>query len=325
MSRSKNSPGGAAEQHRVRHVEIDVSREGQRLDNFLLGQLKGVPKSHVYRILRRGEVRVNSARVAPSYRLQEGDKVRIPPIRTSQPVKATEPQRFEWLSGRTLYEDRDLLVLDKPGGLAVHGGSGVGAGLIEGLRAVRSDLPVLELAHRLDRDTSGCLLLAKNRPALLALHEMLRDGKIEKRYLALLKGRWRGGSKTVSARLARDRIRGGERLVGVSDEGRAAASRFEPKRAYGPATLVEIRLDTGRTHQARVHAAHIGHPIAGDEKYGDRAFNRELRELGLRRLFLHAARLRFAHPATGARIEIAAELPTELKSLLERLREPATL
>lgn len=309
----------------VRHVDIDASREGQRLDNFLLGHLKGVPKSHVYRILRRGEVRVNSARAAPNYRLQEGDKVRIPPIRTSQSARAPGSQRFEWLSGLTLYEDQDILVLNKPGGLAVHGGSGIGTGLIEGLRELRSDLPMIELAHRLDRDTSGCLLLAKNRPALLALHEMLRAGRIEKHYLALVKGRWRGGSRTVNARLMRDRVRGGKRLVGVSDEGRDAASLFGPKRRYGPATLVDIRLDTGRTHQARVHAAHIGHPIAGDEKYGDWEFNRELRDLGLRRLFLHAARLRFAHPATGAKIEVTADLPADLDNVLDRLREPATL
>lgn len=309
----------------VRYVEVDASREGQRLDNFLLGQLKGVPKSHVYRILRRGEVRVNSARAAPGYRLSEGDKVRMPPVRTSQPVKAASSKRFQWLSDQTLYEDRDLLVVNKPGGVAVHGGSGVGVGLIEGLRGLRPDLPMLELVHRLDRDTSGCLLLAKSRPALLALHEMLRSGRIEKRYLALVKGRWRGGPKTASARLLRDRVRSGERRVEVSDEGRAATSYFEPKRSYGPATLVEIRLDTGRTHQARVHAAHLGHPIAGDEKYGDRAFNREMRDVGLRRLFLHAVRLRFAHPVTGAKIEIAADLPPGLENVLERLREPATL
>jgi 23S rRNA pseudouridine955/2504/2580 synthase len=184
---------------------------------------------------------------------------------------------------------------------------------------------MIELAHRLDRDTSGCLLLAKNRPALLALHGMLRRGEIEKRYLALVKGRWRGGARDVSASLARDRAPGGERLVGVNDAGRAAKSRFEPIRSCGPATLMEIRLYTGRTHQARVHAVHTGHPIAGDDKYGDREFNRELRRLGLRRLFLHAARLRFAHPATGARIEISAELPQELDNVLERLREPAAL
>lgn len=181
---------------------------------------------------------------------------------------------------------------------------------------------MLELVHRLDRGTSGCLLIAKRRPALLGLHAMLRDGEVEKRYLALVKGRWRGGGRQVSAPLARDRMRGGERLVGVSEAGRAAESRFTPKGVYGPATLMEIRLHTGRTHQARVHAAHSGHPIAGDDKYGSRDFNRELRALGLRRLFLHAERLRFAHPSGGAKIEVSAPLPKELQDLLERLREP---
>ena len=233
MARRTSSLGGATELPSVRHVDIDASREGQRLDNFLLGQLKGVPKSHVYRILRRGEVRVNSARAAPSYRLQEGDKVRIPPIRTSQPIRARGSERFEWLSGLTLFEDQDILVLNKPGGLAVHGGSGIGAGLIEGLRELRSDVPMIELAHRLDRDTSGCLLLAKNRPALLALHEMLREGRIEKHYLALVKGRWRGGPRTVSARLMRDRVRGRERLVGQGLELRVIRDQINGDHGHG--------------------------------------------------------------------------------------------
>jgi 23S rRNA pseudouridine955/2504/2580 synthase len=312
-------------QHGVRHVEVDAEREGQRLDNFLLGLLKGVPKSHVYRVLRRGEVRVNSARVAPSYRLQAGDRVRVPPIRLARAAAAPNAPRFEWLAGRILHEDDDLLIIDKPAGLAVHGGSGVSTGLIEGLRQLRPDLPALELAHRLDRATSGCLLIAKRRPALLALHEMLRRGSVEKRYLALVKGRWQGAGRQIKAPLARDRIRGGERLVGVSRDGRAAESRFVPRGFFGPATLVEVTLHTGRMHQARVHAAHTGHPIAGDDKYGDREFNRELRSLGLRRLFLHATRLQFAHPQSGARIEVTAELPPELETVLRRLREPTTL
>lgn len=316
---------GARERQSVRYVEVDASRAGQRLDNFLLGQLKGVPKSHVYRVLRRGEVRVNSARVAASYRLEAGDRVRIPPVRGSQGIKRVDAGNFEWLNGRVLYEDRHLLALDKPAGLAVHGGSGVTAGVIEILRQLRPQEATLELAHRLDRDTSGCLLLAKQRPALLALHAMLRQGKVEKRYLALVKGRWRGGDRRVKAALARERPRGGERTSTVSVEGKAAETSFAPKSYYGPATLMEITLHTGRTHQARVHAAHAGHPIAGDEKYGEFGFNREVRHLGLRRLFLHAARLRFAHPASGAKIDIAAPLPQELEFVLERLREPPTV
>jgi 23S rRNA pseudouridine955/2504/2580 synthase len=311
--------------HGVRHVEVDASRAGQRLDNFLLGLLKGVPKSRVYRVLRRGEVRVNSARAAPSYRVRAGDRVRVPPLRLARAATAHEAPRLDWLAERILYEDDDFLVIDKPAGLAVHGGTGVDTGLIEALRRLRPDFPTLELAHRLDRATSGCLLIAKRRAALLALHAMLRRGSVEKCYLALVKGRWRGGAREINAPLARDRIRGGERLVGVSRDGRAAQSRFAPQAVFGPATLMEVKLYTGRMHQARVHAAHAGHPIAGDDKYGDREFNRELRGFGLRRLFLHAARLQFAHPQSGARIEVAAELPPELETVLERLREPTTL
>lgn len=311
----------AAERHGVRYVDVDASREGQRLDNFLLGQLKGIPKSHIYRVLRRGEVRVNSGRAAPDYRLRAGDRVRIPPLRRRIPAPP-RAEGFEWLHARVLHEDDDLLVLDKPAGLPVHGGSGIAVGLIEALRNLRPELTGLELVHRLDRGTSGCLLIAKRRPALLALHAALRAGKVEKRYLALVKGRWRGGTRRISAPLARERKRGGERLVDVDAAGRAAESGFTPKGYYGPATLMQISLYTGRMHQARVHAAYAGHPIAGDEKYGDRDCNREFRGLGLRRLFLHAAQVRFVHPASGARIEVSAPLPAELRNLLERLREP---
>lgn len=309
----------------MRYVDIDVSRHGQRLDNFLLAQLKGIPKSHVYRVLRRGEVRVNSARANASYRLQAGDRVRIPPVRLRRVENADAGGGFDWLASRVLYEDDDFVVLDKPAGLAVHGGSGVALGLIEAFRQLRPDSPMLELAHRLDRDTSGCLLIAKRRPALLALHDMLRRGAIEKRYLALVKGRWRGGERRISVPLKRDRVRHGERLVGVASQGRLAESGFAPQSFYGPATLMEITLYTGRTHQARVHAAYTGHPIAGDAKYGEREFNRELQRLGLRRLFLHAARLRFVHPSTRAKIEVRAPLPQELATVLDRLREPITL
>lgn len=315
---TKTNPSG---HQGVRYIEVDESREGQRLDNFLLGQLKGVPKSYVYRVLRRGEVRVNSGRVGPEYRLQAGDRVRIPPLRQTDPAKPKEAKGFEWLQKRVLFEDEDLLVIDKPSGLPVHGGSGVAIGLIEALRALRAELPMIELVHRLDRGTSGCLLLAKRRATLLKLHEMLRDGKIEKRYVALVRGRWRGGPRQISAPLERERGRHAGRMVEVSEEGRIAESGFQPKGFYGPGTLMEIRLYTGRMHQARVHAAFTGHPIAGDDKYGDREFNRELRPVGLRRLFLHAARLRFAHPTTGAKIEVESPLPPELTALLERLVE----
>lgn len=306
----------------VRYLEIDESRVGQRLDNFLISTLKGVPRSHIYRILRKGEVRINRGRVRPDYRLEQGDVVRIPPLRLS-PVKDLDPRAaeegFGWLLPRILHEDDDLIVINKPAGLAVHGGSGVSVGLIEALRGLRPELPSLELAHRLDRDTSGCLLLAKTRPAMLALHRMLREGKMEKHYIALVAGAWRGGTREVAAALEKNRPRSGERKVEVSEDGKAAASLFTPHQRFGFATLMEIKLLTGRTHQARVHAAHLGHPIAGDDKYGDREFNRRLHKLGLKRLFLHAQRLRFRLPRSDDKIDVEAPLPAELSSLLARL------
>jgi 23S rRNA pseudouridine955/2504/2580 synthase len=306
----------------VRYVEIDESRAGQRLDNFLIATLKGVPRSHIYRILRKGEVRINKGRTHPDYRLEVGDVVRIPPLRLS-PAKDIDPgaaeDNFGWLLTRILYEDDELLVVNKPAGLAVHGGTGVSVGLIEALRGLRPEMPALELAHRLDRETSGCLLLAKTRPAMLALHRMLREGKMEKYYVALIAGAWRGGARKLSFALEKNRPRAGEHRVEVSDEGKESVSLFTPLQRFSSATLMEIALLTGRTHQARVHAAHLGHPIAGDDKYGDREFNRCLHKLGLRRLFLHARQLRFAHPLTGNTIDIEAPLPDDLSTLLERL------
>jgi 23S rRNA pseudouridine955/2504/2580 synthase len=316
----KTGPGSG-----VRYLEVDATRAGQRLDNFLIGQLKGVPKSHVYRLLRKGEVRVNKGRAKPDYRVQAGDSVRLPPIRQRAAAPKPGGEGFEWLRDRVLHEDEDLLVLNKPAGLPVHGGSGVPIGLIEALRALYPEFPMLELVHRLDRDTSGCLLFAKSRSALLALHAGLREGRIEKRYTALVRGRWRGGTRHISAALARDQVRDGERLVGVSEDGREAESRFTPKGFYGPATLMEILLLTGRTHQARVHAQHTGHPIAGDDKYGERDFNREVRRLGLKRLFLHAARLRFDHPSRGTTLDLEAPLPADLTQFLDRIRDAPPL
>ncbi len=314
--KSAQSPGSPA----VRYVEIDETREGQRLDNYLLAVLKGVPKSRIYRCLRKGEVRVNKGRVGPDYRLQAGDIVRIPPIRVS-PESATEARpasSFDWLAPRILFEDEHLLVLDKPAGMAVHAGSGVATGIIEALRAWRPHAAMIELAHRLDRETSGCLLLAKSRPALMHLHAQLRDGEVAKFYLGLVQGRLRY-PKTVTASLER-RERGGERMVQTTEDGKESATRFFPRRQYGIATLVEIELLTGRTHQARVHAAHTNHPIACDDKYGDREFNREMRALGLKRLFLHAARLEFRHPIKNSRMTAEAPLPPELLALLENLQ-----
>lgn len=309
----------------VRYLEIDETRAGQRLDNFLITQLKGVPKSRIYRLLRKGEVRVNRSRARPDYRIEAGDVVRLPPVRqATAEIKKPDARRFAWLADRILFEDEHLLALDKPAGMAVHGGSGVAVGLIEALRLLRPATR-LELAHRLDRDTSGCLLLAKDRQALLALHAQLRAGEVEKRYHALVQGAWRGGTRRVAAALARDRVRAGERKVEVRETGKEAESRITPRQEYKIATLVEIELLTGRMHQARVHAAHIGHPIAGDDKYGDRDFNRRLRRLGLKRLFLHAASLRFRHPAGGGKMHIEAPLPSDLGAVLERLKHETSL
>ncbi len=306
----------------VRFVEIDESHAGQRLDNFLIFMLKGVPKSRIYRILRKGEVRINRGRAKPDYRLELGDVVRIPPVRTAPaPERPDLGDRFAWLADRVLYEDDQVLVLDKPTGLAVHGGSGVSVGLIEALRQLHPEAPMLELAHRLDRETSGCLLVAKTRPALMSLHQQLREGGMEKRYLALVMGGWRGGARHISAALERGEPGRGKRKVEVSEEGKEAESIFTPKGRYGTATLMEIKLLTGRTHQARVHAAHVNHPIAGDDKYGSWEFNRELRPLGLKRLFLHARQLSFTHPTRGSKMTVEAPIPSELTAVLERLRD----
>jgi 23S rRNA pseudouridine955/2504/2580 synthase len=256
--------------------------------------------------------------VGPEYRQQAGYIVRIPPIRVStESAPVTRPGGFDWLAERIIYEDEGLMALDKPAGMAVHAGSGVATGIIEGLRAWRPNAPMLELVHRLDRETSGCLLIAKSRAVLTHLHAQLREGHTAKHYLALVRGRFRH-ARTVTASLER-RERGGERMVQAGEGGKQAATRFHPQRQFDMATLVGIDLLTGRTHQARVHAAHINHPIAGDEKYGDRDFNRAMREIGLRRLFLHAARMEFKHPLKNKKMSVEAPLPPELVAILERL------
>lgn len=303
-------------------VEVDPESAGQRIDNFLVRHMKGVPKSHVYRILRKGEVRVNSGRARPEYRLQSGDKVRIPPVRCAEPAEARPlPGALDRLRDRVLYEDAGLLVLNKPAGMAVHGGSGLSFGVIEALRALRPEARHLELVHRLDRETSGCLMVAKKRSVLRELHELLRRGEVEKRYLALLLGRWGGGAREVSAPLLKNVLQGGERVVRVSEDGKAAVSRFKPISVFPEASLVEVDLGTGRTHQIRVHSAHVGHPIAGDEKYGDPEFNRRMRELGLKRLFLHSHFLAFRLPGTGEEISVSAPLEEDLRRVLEKLEE----
>ena len=314
---------------KAQFVEIDEDRAGQRIDNFLLASLKGVPKTRVYRILRKGEVRVNKGRIKPSYRLQEGDMVRIPPIRQSEPEAAAAPgaRVLARIDASILAEEKGFLVLNKPSGLAVHGGSGLNYGVIEALRALRPDAPYLELVHRLDRETSGCLLVAKRRSVLREMHRLLREksqGKsqtdgIDKRYLALLRGRWEGGERKVDAPLLKNTLRSGERVVIVSPEGKESLSLFRPVARNAEATLVEVRLLTGRTHQIRVHAASIGHPIAGDEKYGDEEFNREMKSKGLRRLFLHAHFLGFSLEGHEQAYQFSAPLDEELEAVLDRL------
>ena len=305
---------------RVQEVRVADDQDGQRIDNFLAGRLKGVPRSRIYRIVRKGEVRVNKGRVKPDYRLRAGDCVRIPPIRQATRDEPRPPQRaVTELADRILYEDKHLLVLDKPAGMAVHGGSGLSYGVIEALRKARPQAPFLELVHRLDRETSGCLLIAKKRSALRALHAALREGRVDKRYLALVKGVWQGGKRRVDAPLRKNTMRSGERLVQVREDGREALSWFRAVAAYKGVSLMEVRIGTGRTHQIRVHAAHEGHPLAGDDKYGDKGFNREMARLGLKRLFLHAANLGFEHPSEGRRVEVQAPLDDALRGLLDRL------
>lgn len=305
-------------------VEIALDRDGQRIDNYLVSQLKGVPKSHIYRILRKGEVRVNKGRVKADYRLKAGDLVRIPPIRQSQKPKAQPGDSLLQLIERSiLFEDKKLLILNKPPGVAVHGGSGIHYGVIEALRALRPDFPYFELVHRLDRDTSGCLIIAKKRSALRQMHELFRSDQMEKHYLALVRGPWSGGKRTVNAPLLKNTLKSGERMVTVHSEGKSAVSVFEPvdhyKSQHEAACLVRVLLKTGRTHQIRVHAAHIDHPIAGDQKYGDSAFNQHMRAYGLNRLFLHAAYVGFELP-DGGEIAVTAPLSDELQSVLRKLK-----
>lgn len=306
----------------VQLLRVDDNSEGQRLDNFLIAHLKGVPRTWVYRVLRKGEVRVNKGRCKPAYRLKVGDLVRVPPVRQAErQAGAPPPQVMKKVADSICYEDDLMLIINKPAGIAVHGGSGLSHGVIETLRACRPDARFLELAHRLDRETSGCLMLAKRRSALTRLQELQRSGAIEKRYLALLAGRIRKGAWRADMPLQKNTLQGGERVVRVDPEGKAAVTRFKVLRRFADATLVEATLETGRTHQIRVHAAANGTPIVGDPKYGDAGINRQFRALGLRRLFLHAASLRLAWPDARQAFFIEAPLPTELRDLLERLDE----
>jgi 23S rRNA pseudouridine955/2504/2580 synthase len=314
----------------VTWLTVDDASAGQRIDNYLCRVLKGVPKGHVYRILRSGEVRVNKGRAAPDRRLAVGDVVRVPPVRTGgrrdvSDARARAPVARAFRIP-ILYEDDAFLAVDKPSGVAVHGGSGISYGLIEQLRSARPAARLLELAHRLDRDTSGVLLIAKQRPALVALHAALRSGDVDKRYQVLVRGRWRDAVRTVRAPLHKFSTAEGERRVRVDAEGRASETVFRRLATWPtrqpPLALLEGELKTGRTHQIRVHLAHIGFVLAGDEKYGDFAWNKALHAEGLRRMFLHAWKVTLRHPTTSEPLELESPLPADLAAFLESLDAP---
>ncbi|MFO1310522.1 MAG: RluA family pseudouridine synthase [Burkholderiales bacterium] len=311
----------------VSQVTVGEESAGQRIDNFLMRLMKGVPKSHVYRILRSGEVRLNRGRVGPEARIAAGDVVRVPPVRVaSSTTSAASAASARMPKSRVpiLYEDDAIIVVDKPAGLAVHGGSGIAAGLIEQMRAARPDAKFLELVHRLDRDTSGVMLLAKKRAALVSLHAQLREGGTDKRYLVLVRGRWRDEMRRVRLALHKFSTREGERRVRVDDAaGQEAETIFRRERTWArhdpPLALLEAELCTGRTHQIRVHLTHLGFPLAGDDKYGDFAWNKALAREGLKRMFLHAKEIAFTHPVSGERVRFTSPLPPDLAAYLASL------
>jgi 23S rRNA pseudouridine955/2504/2580 synthase len=307
----------------VLQVEVGERGAGQRLDNFLGRILKDVPRTHLFRVIRKGEVRVNGKRAKPDTRLQASDIVRVPPVRTgaAAPPRRAPTGMVKDVVDAIIHEDPRLLVINKPAGVAVHGGSGVSFGVIEALRSARPD-EELELVHRIDRETSGILMVSRKPAVLRTLHALMREGRVEKHYLALVKGKWELGRKRIDAPLRTDIRVSGERTVKVHETGKEAASVFKPVQFFGKkASLVEVELETGRTHQIRVHAAHAGYPLAGDDKYGDEAFNETLKALGLTRMFLHASLLSFTWPETGVEFSVNAPLPDELKAVIEALGE----
>lgn len=310
---------------RVTYVEIGEDAAGQRLDNYLVRVAKGVPKSHIYRVVRQGEVRVNCKRAKAELKLETGDVLRIPPMRVSQrPVTQAPAAPFAEGAIPVLYEDRHLLVVNKPAGIAAHGGSGISYGLIERLRATHPDEPMLELCHRLDKETSGAIVIAKTRKALVRMHDLMKAGGVEKHYFTLVKGDWVNERQHVRLPLERYLLASGERRVRVSAEGMKAHSIFTQLERFGAVTFLDVELKTGRTHQIRVHACASGHPLVGDDKYGDFEFNKAVAQgtLGMpfKRMFLHAARLAFEHPVSGEALDIRAPLPPECEGLLAALR-----
>ena len=303
----------------VQLVKVDEDRDGQRIDNFLSGRLKGVPRSLIYRILRTGQVRINGRRAKPDVRLAAGDEVRIPPVRVAEREDAGKPApgQLVRIEDAIVHEDREFLVLDKPSGIASHGGSGISFGAIELLRAARPN-DTLELVHRLDRDTSGVLVFSRRRSALTALQAEIREGRATKHYLSLLQGRLPQARVTVREPLRKSILQGGERMVRVDPAGKPSVSHFTERERFAEATFCEIAIETGRTHQIRVHSAHMGHAVAGDDKYGERAFNQRMRDFRLKRLFLHAARFEFE--IGDRRYAFSAPLPADLRVVVDVLQ-----
>jgi 23S rRNA pseudouridine955/2504/2580 synthase len=316
--------GHKPQSQKVQFIEISAPQAGQRIDNFLLSLEKGVPKSRIYRALRKGEVRVNKGRIKQTYKLQAGDTVRVPPLRVSEkkaPTQVKDSLKQQLLKS-IIFEDDAMLAMNKPAGLAVHAGSQIQMGLIEAMRIIKPELPFLELVHRLDRDTSGCLLLAKSRDSLLKLQQQMQSDGIDKRYLTLLKGEMPGAEKLVEQPLQKNTLSSGERMVRIDPTGKKAKTLFIKKQGWHRAQFTEVKLFTGRTHQIRVHAASLGQPVAGDDKYGDREFNKSMKTLGLKRMFLHAWRLGILHPLSGAALELEAPLPEALNNVITQLDAP---
>lgn len=314
--------GESGKQQSVQVITVGDEAAGQRIDNYLVKLLKGVPKSRIYRLLRKGEVRVNKGRIKPEYKLMDGDSVRVPPIRVAERGSPEDVFVSDGLSRQlqaaVLFEDERLLIINKPSGLAVHGGSGVSVGLIEALRRLRPDERFLELVHRLDRDTSGCVMLAKKRSTLKTLHGLLRGNGVDKRYLALVEGRWSSRKEQVKLPLAKNVLQSGERVVRVNPEGKYSLTRFAVVQRLPGATLIEAKPVTGRTHQIRVHCQAAGHPIIGDDKYGRDEVNEQFRRQGVQRLFLHAHSLNFE--LDGEQISVGAELSDDLKKYIDSQR-----
>lgn len=305
----------------VQFITIRAEQAGQRIDNFLITLEKGVPKSRIYRALRKGEVRVNKGRIKQTYKLRVGDEVRVPPLRVSDKSETVHvsDSLAALLTEQILFEDDYLLALNKPEGLAVHAGTQIQTGVIEALKKIRPDAVFLELVHRLDRDTSGCLLIAKRRDALLHLQNQMRGSDIDKRYLTLTYGQWPENNTIVDKPLQKNSVIGGENMVVVDPAGKIAKTQFMVSQTFRQCQLMEVKLFTGRTHQIRVHAASSGHPVAGDSKYGQREFNKYLKQAGLARMFLHAWRLNIAHPRDDQRLQLEAPLPEDLQNFINKL------